>query len=405
LEAEPGQLAPGTAPKTKHQREERVPIVAEPTPKHDRHAVEVTLKNLTKSYGEFLKPLDDISLTIGRGEFLTLLGPSGCGKSTTMRCVAGLETPTSGDILFDDVRINDVPVYRRNVGFVFQNWALFPHLTVAENVAFGLRLRRVPKADRARRIEQSLDTVQMAGYLERKPSQLSGGQQQRVALARALVIEPQMLMFDEPLSNLDAKLRKEMRSELKRLHELLGRTTIYVTHDQEEALTLSDRIALLYQGRIQQIGDPVEIYNRPANAFVAEFMGFENLIPGRVSAVDGASIRVDSGFGPIVVEDADRAPRYSPGDGIQALVRANTVRLSESDDDTIGDTIGGTIGGTISQFLYYGDTTTYMVSLADGAEPLQCVEQGVPRYHGGESVRVALDPAAMVPVPLEAARV
>ncbi|MEM7445901.1 MAG: ABC transporter ATP-binding protein [Pseudomonadota bacterium] len=371
--------------------------MAEPTPKRDSHAVEVTLKNLTKSYGDFLKPLDDISLTIGRGEFLTLLGPSGCGKSTTMRCVAGLETPTSGDILFDDVRINDVPVYKRNVGFVFQNWALFPHLTVAENVAFGLRLRRVSKADRLRLIEESLETVQMAGFMDRKPSQLSGGQQQRVALARALVIQPQMLMFDEPLSNLDAKLRKEMRSELKRLHDLLGRTTIYVTHDQEEALTLSDRIALLYKGRIQQIGDPIEIYNRPANAFVAEFMGFENLIPGKVSGIDGSAIRIDSGFGPIVVEDADRAPQYATGDGIQALVRANTVKLSESSD--------GTIGGTISQFLYYGDTTTYMVSLADGAEPIQCVEQGVPRFHGGESVRVALDPAAMVPVPLEAASV
>ena len=224
--------------------------------------------------------LDHINLYINDKEFLTLLGPSGCGKTTTLRIIGGFATPTSGDVLFDGVRINDVPPYQRQINTVFQKYALFPHLNVYENIAFGLRMQKLPEAEIKERVMEMLETVSLKGFEHRRPEALSGGQQQRVAIARALVNRPKVLLLDEPLAALDLKLRKDMQIELKRIQQQVGITFIYVTHDQEEALTMSDTIVVMNEGKIQQIGSPTDIYNEPKNAFVADFIGESNIIDG-----------------------------------------------------------------------------------------------------------------------------
>ena len=224
--------------------------------------------------------LDHINLYINDKEFLTLLGPSGCGKTTTLRIIGGFATPTSGDVLFDGVRINDVPPYQRQINTVFQKYALFPHLNVYENIAFGLRMQKLPEAEIKERVMEMLETVSLKGFEHRRPEALSGGQQQRVAIARALVTRPKVLLLDEPLAALDLKLRKDMQIELKRIQQQVGITFIYVTHDQEEALTMSDTIVVMDKGSIQQIGTPEDIYNEPKNAFVADFIGESNIIDG-----------------------------------------------------------------------------------------------------------------------------
>lgn len=213
-----------------------------------------------------------------QGEFLTLLGPSGCGKTTTLRIIAGFEKPDKGRVYFDDTVVNDVPPYERNIGIVFQDYALFPHMTVYDNISFGLKLRKLPKEEIRRRVSWALELVGLKGFEDRYPEQLSGGQQQRVALARALVIEPQLLLLDEPLSNLDAKIRERLRGEVKRIQKELGITTIYVTHDQEEAMAISDRIAVMSVGRIEQVGNPLDLYYNPKNEFVAKFLGLSNIL-------------------------------------------------------------------------------------------------------------------------------
>jgi spermidine/putrescine ABC transporter ATP-binding subunit len=243
--------------------------------------VELEVRELTKRYSPQVS-VGPISFGVHEGEFFSLLGPSGCGKTTTLRCIAGFETLSGGSIRMRGERIDDKPPHRRDIGLVFQNYALFPHLTVFDNVAFGLRLRRVSKEEIADRVDRILQLVDLAGMTTRFPAQLSGGQQQRVAMARSLVLEPRILMFDEPLSNLDFKLRLQMREELRNLQRRLGKTSIYVTHDQTEALALSDRIAVLSHGRIEQIGTPDEIYERPASVFVAEFIGSSNMLPVRI---------------------------------------------------------------------------------------------------------------------------
>ena len=224
--------------------------------------------------------LDHINLYINDKEFLTLLGPSGCGKTTTLRIIGGFATPTSGDVLFDGVRINDVPPYQRQINTVFQKYALFPHLNVYENIAFGLRMQKLPEAEIKERVMEMLETVSLKGFEHRRPEALSGGQQQRVAIARALVNRPKVLLLDEPLAALDLKLRKDMQNELKRIQQAMGITFIYVTHDQEEALSMSDTIVIMDKGTIQQIGTPEDIYNEPKNAFVADFIGESNIIDG-----------------------------------------------------------------------------------------------------------------------------
>jgi putative spermidine/putrescine transport system ATP-binding protein len=240
---------------------------------------ELVLDGITKRFGAHTA-LDSLELSISGGEFVALLGPSGCGKSTALNVLAGLLTPTSGSIWLDGTRIDTVPSERRDFGMVFQNYALFPHLTVTDNVGFGLRVRRVRKAERVRRVADALRLVQLADQADKYPGQLSGGQQQRVAIARAVVTEPRLVLMDEPLSNLDAKLRLDMRTEIRLLHQELGLTTVYVTHDQQEALSLADRLVVLRDGQVQQIGTPTEIYEEPANAYVAAFVGYRNALSG-----------------------------------------------------------------------------------------------------------------------------
>ena len=239
----------------------------------------IRLRDLCMAFDDELV-LDHINLYINDKEFLTLLGPSGCGKTTTLRIIGGFATPTSGDILFDGVRINDVPPYQRQINTVFQKYALFPHLNVFENIAFGLRMQKLPEAEIKQRVMEMLETVSLKGFEHRRPDALSGGQQQRVAIARALVNRPKVLLLDEPLAALDLKLRKDMQIELKRIQQQVGITFIYVTHDQEEALTMSDTIVVMDKGSIQQIGTPEDIYNEPKNAFVADFIGESNIIDG-----------------------------------------------------------------------------------------------------------------------------
>lgn len=249
----------------------------------------VSIKNVTKKFGD-VKAVNDANIEIKQGEFFTLLGSSGCGKTTLLRTIAGFYTQEEGSIFFGKDKIDDVPAHKRNIGMVFQNYAIFPHMTVAENVAYGLKARNVPKAEIEKRVAAALDMVQLGHLKDRQPSDMSGGQQQRVALARAIVIEPGILLMDEPLSNLDAKLRLKMRNDIKKLQSDLGITTIYVTHDQQEALAVSDRIAVMDKGIIQQIGTPQEIYMHPANKFVANFIGTTNFINGEIVRKQGKPV-------------------------------------------------------------------------------------------------------------------
>ncbi|HEY0367055.1 MAG TPA: ABC transporter ATP-binding protein [Pyrinomonadaceae bacterium] len=243
----------------------------------------IKLRNVTKSFGGACV-VDDLSLEVRDGEFIVLLGPSGCGKTTTLRMLAGLESVTSGDILIEDERVNDIPTQHRDLAMVFQSYALYPHMTIAENIGYPLRVRKLDKVERAARVQRVAEMLEIASLLERKPRQLSGGERQRVALARAIVREPRAYLMDEPLSNLDARLRVQMRGELKRLQHQLGTTTIYVTHDQAEAMTLASRVAVMKKGRLQQFDTPLLIYNRPANRFVAEFVGSPsmNFVDGEI---------------------------------------------------------------------------------------------------------------------------
>ncbi|SEG68133.1 ABC transporter ATP-binding protein [Bosea lathyri] len=255
---------------------------------------ELRLDGLSRDFGTH-NALKNVSLTIGKGEFIALLGPSGCGKSTTLNIIAGLLPATGGGIWLDDKRIDPLRPEERGFGMVFQNYALFPHMSVNKNIGFGLKMRGVPKAEIDRRVGEAAALVRLQGQTEKLPGQLSGGQQQRVAIARAIVVEPPLVLMDEPLSNLDAKLRLEMRAEIRRIHNTLGATTIYVTHDQEEALSLADRIVVMRDGEVRQVGVPEDLFSRPDHLDVAEFMGFRNKVAGRVASVEGerATVAVD----------------------------------------------------------------------------------------------------------------
>ena len=284
----------------------------------------VQLQNITKVFPGGVTAVDNINLEIPQGEFFTLLGPSGCGKTTTLRMIAGFEMPTSGEIFIEGKEMGKVQPNRRPVNTVFQNYALFPHLTVEQNVAFGLRLKRVPAAESQRRVQEALEMVQLPGMEKRKPSQLSGGQQQRVALARALVNEPAVLLLDEPLGALDLKLRKAVQLELKQLQSELGITFIYVTHDQEEALTMSNRIAVMSHGLIQQMGAPREIYEYPTNRFVADFIGETNFVDGTVLEVgEFAKVQVDG----IWMLGAMGNIRVTPGQKVTLAIRPEKMNL------------------------------------------------------------------------------
>ncbi len=320
--------------------------------------VRVEARNIELSYGA-TKVLRDISLSVEPGEFFALLGPSGSGKSTLLRIIAGFNQHQAGTLLIGGRDVMGVAPWKRNVGMVFQNYALWPHMTVARNVAFGLEERRLPRDEVRRRMEAALDLVGLTGYGERRPNQLSGGQQQRVALARTLAIEPQVLLLDEPLSNLDAKLRVQMRHELLRLHKRLGITTIFVTHDQEEAMTICDRIAVMDQGVIQQIGTPVELFDHPANRFVAQFVGSVNLFEGQFH--DGNF--VSPTLGEVILPRSMATGAHSMA---QLAFRPHAVRFDES-DPTESLRLAGHVAGTefLGEFMRYQIRVNQAIVIAD----------------------------------------
>ncbi len=319
--------------------------------------VDVELREVTKVFDNGVVAVDRVSLQIYRGEFFSLLGPSGCGKTTTLRMIAGFEHPTSGDIFIEGRPVGDTPPYRRNVNTVFQNYALFPHMTVFENVAFGLRMKRVPRHEIGQRVREALQLVRLSGFEERYPRQLSGGQQQRVALARALVNRPRVLLLDEPLGALDLKLRKEMQLELKHLQMTVGITFIYVTHDQEEALTMSDRIAVMSAGRVLQVGTPVEIYERPTSRFVADFIGESNFLKGTVEAIDGQSATVlVAGRYPVRTVLPQPVPLRTE---VTVAIRPEKIRLIAGDQASDFPSVQG----RISEVIYIGTDTFYVVQV------------------------------------------
>jgi putative spermidine/putrescine transport system ATP-binding protein len=323
-----------------------------------------------------------VDLEVAEGELISLLGPSGCGKTTTLRCVAGFEPPSGGTIRFDGADVTALPVEKRDIGMVFQNYALFPHMTVRQNLAFGLEMRGVGAADAARRIADVVAMVQLAGHEERYPRQLSGGQQQRVALARALVIEPKLLLLDEPLANLDARLRDEMRFFIRSLQKRVGITTLYVTHDQAEAMVISDRIVVMFDGRIHQVGGAADVYDRPATRAVASFIGDSNFVEGIVAGRDGGRWRLETRLGPIAC-GAGHAP--AAGAKAQAMIRPEAVALSRGADP------GGTFPGTVAERFFLGNLVDYRVAMEDGSVLESQLPAGAD-FEPGEAVRVALAP-------------
>lgn len=344
----------------------------------------VELVHVTKRFGDIVA-VDDIDLKIEDGEFFSLLGPSGCGKTTTLRMIAGLETMTSGEILLRGEAMGQTPPFKRPVNTVFQNYALFPHLTVERNVAFGLEMQKVPKEEIKTRVAEALEMVRMPDYAKRRPNQLSGGQQQRIALARALVNRPEVLLLDEPLGALDLKLRKVMQLELKQLQERVGITFIYVTHDQEEALTMSNRIAVMNAGKVLQIGSPEEIYERPNTRFVADFIGETNFLEGTIEEINGEDITV-SLDGQIMVKAHSNVP-VEKGQAVSVAIRPERFSLVEN----------GMIKGQVEETIYIGTDMRYIIRLSDNMNVTVREQNLNPnrayKYQRGDEVGLKWDPA------------
>jgi len=349
----------------------------------------ISIRNLGKSYtgGDDAPAVSGLNIEVPDNRFLTLLGPSGCGKTTTLRLIAGFLTPDSGEIRVGDRVLsspgNAVAPEHRGMGMVFQNYAIWPHKTVYENVIFGLRLRKVSAEDAKRRVAEALAQVNLGGYEGRFPNELSGGQQQRVALARSLVVTPDILLLDEPLSNLDAKLREHMRSELKQLQRRTGITFVYVTHDQAEALALSDQIAVIHGGKLQQLGTPEDVYNRPANRIVADFMGLTNLIPATVTAAQERAITADVAGAQL---DIPGAQGFAAGSAIDIVVRPENIELAAPETP-------GALAGQVSERVFLGNLAEYYVTLATGAS-LRIQTHPKAPFAQGDNVGVKIDAAA-----------
>lgn len=321
----------------------------------------VSLSNIVKRFGDYTA-VHQMSLDIEEGSFVTLLGPSGCGKTTTLRMIAGLLDPSEGEISIKGKRVNDVPIHKRNLGLVFQNYALFPHKTVADNVAFGLNYRNVGKEETRRKVAEALELVQLPDLGARYPKELSGGQQQRIALARAIVIEPDVLLLDEPLSALDANLREDMRVELKRIQQSIGVTTVFVTHDQTEALAMSDKIIVMSEGRVEQIGAPEEVYNTPATEFVAQFLGASNLLSAKCTAVDGGEIQLDLPSFPRIVIPGVRAPGVAGPGPVRLVIRAEKLHLHPAGAAAEGMQ---TVDAIVENVDYQGQSARYFLRVGD----------------------------------------
>ncbi|MFT3781169.1 MAG: ABC transporter ATP-binding protein [Nibricoccus sp.] len=334
----------------------------------------IRIEKLTKKFGTTVA-LQGLDLTIDQGELFFLLGPSGCGKTTLLRSIAGFYIPEGGKIYFGDDDVTRLAPHKRNTGMMFQSYALWPHMTVAQNVAFGLEERKVPRDEIKRRVGEALESVRMATYADRKPNQLSGGQQQRVALARALVIRPRCLLLDEPLSNLDAKLRLEMRTEIRRVCKEFNLTTVYVTHDQKEALSISDRMAILENGRVLQVGSPREVYCRPAKKNVANFIGETDFIPGTIQSVAGERVTVDTAIGRFDGVLGDSAAKPSVGTTATVSVRPECWKL--------GRATGGqnSVAGRIGEAVYLGEVAQYDFLASANGSSLKILELN-PRYMG-----------------------
>jgi iron(III) transport system ATP-binding protein len=361
--------------------------------------VSVKFHSVTKILGQS-RAVDNLTLDIGAGELFFLLGPSGCGKTTALRTVAGFYIPDEGRILFNGEDQSRVPPHKRNTGMVFQNYALWPHMDVQSNVAYGLKMRRVSRAEKDKRVRHALEIVHMHAYAERMPNQLSGGQQQRVALARALVIEPDVVLLDEPLSNLDAKLRIEMRTQIKDIHRKIGRTMIYVTHDQAEALSMADRIAVMRSGRLVQVGTPHELYTRPESAFVAQFIGGTNLLHGRLEEVgDLLTVKTQAG----IVWAKNGVKGIARGDTVFCSVRPESLRLKAAAESS-GALPNATnqLSAEVQSIMYLGDNEQYTLRLANSVT-MHAVEHNptTRKAQVGDRLTVQFDAQAVVVLPEE----
>jgi ABC-type Fe3+/spermidine/putrescine transport system ATPase subunit len=352
----------------------------------------VDVRNITKHFGDVVA-VDEVSFTADEGEFVSLLGPSGCGKTTTLRMIAGLETPTAGEIAIEGENVTGQPAYERDIGMVFQDYALFPHKTVGENVGFPLKMRGVSKAERRERVRETLEMVQLPGTMDRNPEELSGGQQQRVALARALVFEPAVLLMDEPLSALDRVLRQQMRVELKRIQQEVGITTIYVTHDQTEAFSMSDTVIVLDEGRLSQQGSPLDIYENPSSEFVGDFIGRSSRLAGTVE--DGQLAVGD------VRLDLPEQTEFRDGDAVAALLRAEKLAISPEPTGEQNE-----FPATVTTMNYLGEKTQFFCELATGDEVVVS-EQGftaLEDYQNGDTVYVTAPAEDLIVVADEDAR-
>jgi putative spermidine/putrescine transport system ATP-binding protein len=349
-----------------------------------RRFAELRLDGVGRRFGASTA-LSNLDLTIRAGEFVALLGPSGCGKSTALNCLAGLLPLSTGSIWADTTRIDTVPPERRGFGMVFQNYALFPHLSARRNIAFGLRMRRLPRDEIRRRTDAAIRLVQLDEHADKLPGQLSGGQQQRVAIARAIVLEPALVLMDEPLSNLDAKLRLEMRTEIRRLHQSLGLTTVYVTHDQEEALSLADRLVVLRDGRVQQVGTPEQLHTRPVNWHVADFMGYRNLLPGTVVS---AGPRVEVACGPLRLT----------GSPVGALTSGGEVIVGVRPEDLSVGTGPNALAATVEVVEYHGTDVSVEARTADGT---RLYLRSTQRLAPGDEVTLTSDPDRLLVFPAD----